>query len=49
MGTDEDTHDEGETSPTDRTREELHRTKERLGEGADKAVKGFDESVVDLL
>lgn len=49
MGTDENTPDEGEGSPTDRTREELRKTKERLGEGADKAVKGFDESVVDLL
>ncbi|MFB6234803.1 MAG: helix-turn-helix domain-containing protein [Halopenitus sp.] len=49
MGTDEDAPDEGEGSPTDRTREELRKTKERLGEGADKAVKGFDESVVDLL
>ncbi|WP_418282645.1 winged helix-turn-helix transcriptional regulator [Halorubrum sp. DTA98] len=36
-------------SPTDRTREELRKTKERLGEGADKAVKGFDDNVVDLL
>ena len=38
-----------EESPTDRTREELRKTKERLGEGADKAVKGFDDNVVDLL
>ena len=38
-----------EDSPTDRTREELRKTKERLGEGADKAVKGFDDNVVDLL
>ncbi|ELZ36186.1 transcriptional regulator, TrmB [Halorubrum saccharovorum DSM 1137] len=36
-------------SPTERTREELRKTKERLGEGADKAVKGFDDNVVDLL
>nr|WP_144799251.1 winged helix-turn-helix domain-containing protein [Halorubrum depositum] len=39
----------GDESPTERTREELRRTKERLGEGADKAVKGFDDNVVDLL
>lgn len=49
MGTDEDVTDEGEGSPTDRTREELRKTKERLGEGAGKAVEEFDESVVDLL
>ena len=49
MGTDEDVPDEGEGSPTDRTREELRKTKERLGEGAGKAVEEFDESVVDLL
>ena len=36
-------------SPTDRTREELRKTKERLGDGADKAVKGFDDNIVDLL
>ena len=36
-------------SPTERTREELRKTKARLGEGADKAVKGFDDNVVDLL
>jgi len=36
-------------SPTERTREELRKTKERLGEGADKALKGFDDNVVDLL
>jgi len=36
-------------SPTERTREEIRKTKERLGEGADKAVKGFDDNVVDLL
>jgi predicted transcriptional regulator len=43
--------DEGgrDESPTERTREELRKTKERLGEGADKAVKGFDDNVVDLL
>ena len=43
---DDDPDDE---SPTDRTREELRKTKERLGEGADKAVKGFDDNIVDLL
>ena len=41
--------DDPEESPTERTREELRKTKERLGEGADKAVKGFDDNVVDLL
>jgi len=39
----------GDESPTERTREELRKTKERIGEGADKAVKGFDDNVVDLL
>ncbi|RAW46252.1 ArsR family transcriptional regulator [Halorubrum sp. 48-1-W] len=42
-----DAGDDG--SPTERTKEELRRTRERLGEGADKAVKGFDDNVVDLL
>ncbi|KOX96081.1 MULTISPECIES: winged helix-turn-helix domain-containing protein [Halorubrum] len=41
--------DDAEESPTERTREELRKTKERLGEGADRAVKGFDDNVVDLL
>ena len=41
--------DDPEESPTERTREELRKTKERLGEGADRAVKGFDDNVVDLL
>jgi predicted transcriptional regulator len=41
--------DDAEESPTDRTREELRKTRERLGEGADRAVKGFDDNVVDLL
>ncbi|MFC7185605.1 winged helix-turn-helix domain-containing protein [Halorubrum yunnanense] len=36
-------------SATERTREELRKTRERLGEGAGKAVKGFDDNVVDLL
>ncbi|VTT87916.1 Predicted transcriptional regulators [Halorubrum sp. DM2] len=40
---------DAEESPTERTREELRKTKERLGEGADRAVKGFDDNVVDLL
>ena len=39
----------GDESPTERTREELRKTKERIGEGADKAVQGFDDNVVDLL
>ncbi len=46
MTTDEP--DDG-ASPTERTREELRKTRERIGEGADKAVKGFDDNVVDLL
>ena len=41
--------DDPEESPTERTREELRKTRERLGEGADRAVKGFDDNVVDLL
>ncbi|EMA58097.1 winged helix-turn-helix domain-containing protein [Halorubrum kocurii] len=41
--------DSNDDSPTERTREELRKTKERLGESADKAVKGFDDNVVDLL
>ena len=41
--------DEYDGSPAERTKEELRRTRERLGEGADKAVKGFDDNVVDLL
>jgi predicted transcriptional regulator len=41
--------DGDDESPTERTKEELRRTRERLGEGADKAVKGFDDNVVDLL
>ncbi|GAA0729385.1 putative transcriptional regulator [Halorubrum trapanicum] len=44
-----DPGDDAEESPTERTREELRKTKERLGEGADRAVKGFDDNVVDLL
>ncbi len=36
-------------SPTERTREELRKTKARLGESADRAVQGFDDNVVDLL
>ena len=52
MTTDEtaaDSDDDAEESPTGRTREELRKTKERLGEGADRAVKGFDDNIVDLL
>ena len=45
-GPDSDSDDD---SPTVRTREELRKTKERLGESADKAVKGFDDNIVDLL
>lgn len=41
--------DSSDSSPTERTREELRKTKERIGEGADKAVKGFDDNIVDLL
>ncbi|WP_050034098.1 winged helix-turn-helix domain-containing protein [Halorubrum halophilum] len=49
MTTDDSVDDSDGESPTERTREELRKTKERLGEGADKAVKGFDDNVVDLL
>jgi predicted transcriptional regulator len=45
----DDYDDPDDESPTERTREELRKTKERLGEGADKAVKGFDDNIVDLL
>lgn len=38
-----------EEPPTRRTREELRKTKARLGESADRAVQGFDDNVVDLL
>ncbi|WP_066416012.1 winged helix-turn-helix domain-containing protein [Halorubrum aethiopicum] len=41
--------DGDDESPAERTKEELRKTRERLGEGADKAVKGFDDNVVDLL
>ncbi|WP_281193634.1 winged helix-turn-helix domain-containing protein [Halorubrum sp. F4] len=44
-----DDGDGDDGSPADRTKEELRKTRERLGEGADKAVKGFDDNVVDLL
>ncbi|WP_418284675.1 helix-turn-helix domain-containing protein [Halorubrum sp. DTA46] len=47
-GTDPD-DDPVNESPTERTREELRKTKERIGEGADKAVRGFDDNIVDLL
>lgn len=40
---------DSEESPTERTREELRKTKARIGEGADKAVREFDDNVVDLL
>lgn len=33
----------------DEAKEELQRTRERLGESADRAVEGFDQGVVDLL
>ncbi|MBP1921201.1 putative transcriptional regulator [Halorubrum alkaliphilum] len=50
MTTDDTPEDAGgEDTPTERTKEELRKTRERLGEGADKAVKGFDDNVVDLL
>ncbi|MFA9517791.1 helix-turn-helix domain-containing protein [Halopenitus sp. H-Gu1] len=38
-----------EASRTDRPREEIRKTREKLGEEADKAVREFDEGVVDLL
>ena len=47
--TTDDTLGDDEGSPTDRTKEELRKTRERLGEGADRAVRGFDDNVVDLL
>jgi len=53
MTTDDDTASNGtdtdDGSPAERTKEELRKTRERLGEGAGKAVKGFDDNVVDLL
>ncbi|WP_128905857.1 winged helix-turn-helix domain-containing protein [Halorubrum amylolyticum] len=49
MTADDHVDDPDDESPTDRTREELRKTRERLGESADKAVKGFDDNVVDLL
>jgi len=49
MTTDDHVDDADGESPTERTREEIRKTRERLGEGADKAVKGFDDNVVDLL
>ena len=52
MTTDDDTASNGtdtdDGSPAERTKEELRKTRERLGEGAGKAVKGFDDNVVDL-
>lgn len=44
-----DDDESSDNSKTDRTREELRKTKQRLGEGADKAVQEFDEGLVDLL
>lgn len=53
MTTNDDTASNGtepdDGSPAERTKEELRKTRERLGEGAGKAVKGFDDNVVDLL
>jgi len=43
----EDVEDEG--SATERTKAELKRTRDRLGEGAGRAVKEFDDGLVDLL
>jgi predicted transcriptional regulator len=43
----EDVEDEG--SATERTKAELKRTRDRLGEGAGRAVKEFDDGIVDLL
>jgi predicted transcriptional regulator len=40
---------DADSTPTDRTREEIRKTREKLGEGADKAVQEFDEGIVDLL
>jgi len=44
-----DGDDRADDSATERTKAELRRTRERLGEGADKAVREFDDGVVDLL
>ena len=49
MTTDDALGDADDGSPTDRPAEEIRKTRERLGEGADRAVKGFDDNVVDLL
>ena len=46
-GTVDDVDDEG--SATERTKAELKRTRDRLGEGAGRAVKEFDDGIVDLL
>jgi predicted transcriptional regulator len=44
-----DDGDAGEGADGGTPREELRRTRERIGEGADRALEGFDRSVVDLL
>jgi predicted transcriptional regulator len=43
----DDVDDEG--SATERTKAELKRTRDRLGEGAGRAVREFDDGIVDLL
>jgi len=46
----DDTPDDGDAGEgAEGPREELRRTRERLGEEADRALEGFDRSVVDLL
>jgi predicted transcriptional regulator len=40
---------EDEESATERTKAELKRTRDRLGEGAGRAVREFDDGIVDLL
>ena len=46
-GNGDDAEDEG--SATERTKAELKRTRDRIGEGAGRAVKEFDDGIVDLL
>ena len=43
----DDVDDEG--SATERTKAELKRTRDRLGEGAGRAVRELDDGIVDLL
>lgn len=49
MGSDETPETGTESSRANGAREELRKAQDRLEEGADKAVDGFDERIVDLL